>query len=82
MENVIVKEDNASRNKWKLARVVEATEDEDELVRKTMLQLGQSNLKRKCERLSQPSKFVLIESNHQILLSENCRIYLIPPIFF
>lgn len=52
---VIVKEDNVPRNEWKLARIVETSEDDDGLVRKVKLQMGQSNLGRKGERLKQPS---------------------------
>ena len=52
---VIVKENNAPRNDWKLARIIEANEDDDGLVRKVKVQLGQSNLGKKGERLTQPS---------------------------
>ena len=52
---VIVKEDNVPRNEWKLARIVETSEDDDGLVRKVKVQMGQSNLNRKGERLTQPS---------------------------
>lgn len=51
---VIVKEDNAPRNEWKLARVVETSED-DGLVRKVKVQIGQSKLGKKGEHLTQPS---------------------------
>ncbi|KAJ8371926.1 hypothetical protein AAFF_G00298780 [Aldrovandia affinis] len=49
---VIVKEDNVPRNEWKLARVVETSEDDDGLVRKVKLQIGQSNLNSKGKFLS------------------------------
>ena len=52
---VIVKDDNIPRNEWKLARVVEAREEDDGLVRKVNIQIGQSNLGKKGERLTQPS---------------------------
>ncbi|XP_048846374.1 uncharacterized protein LOC125717469 [Brienomyrus brachyistius] len=68
---VIVKEDNIPRNEWKIARVVEASADDDGLVRKVKVQIGQSNLGKKGERLIQPSFLsrpvqkivVLVENN-------------------
>ncbi|XP_052430381.1 uncharacterized protein LOC127971416 [Carassius gibelio] len=50
---VIVKEDNVHRNEWRLARVVETSADDDGLVRKVKLQMGQSKLGKKGERLTQ-----------------------------
>ncbi|KAI2646031.1 Glycine--tRNA ligase beta subunit [Labeo rohita] len=68
---VIVKEDNIPRNEWKLARVVETSKDDDGLVRKVKLQMGQSNLGKKGERLAQTSflerpvqKLVIIVENN------------------
>lgn len=52
---VILKEDNIPRNEWKLARVVEANEDDDGLVRKVKIQIGQKDLGKKGERLKQVS---------------------------
>ncbi|CAI5660438.1 unnamed protein product [Oreochromis niloticus] len=52
---VILKEDNIPRNEWKLARVVEANEDDDGLVRKVKIQIGQKELGKKGERLKQVS---------------------------
>ena len=52
---VIVKENNTPRNEWNLARIIEANEDDVGLVRKVKVQLGQSNLGKKGERLTQPS---------------------------
>ena len=52
---VIVKDDNSPRNEWKLARIIETYKDDDGLVRKVMVQMGQSNLGNKGERLTQPS---------------------------
>ncbi|KAL1268410.1 hypothetical protein QQF64_033773 [Cirrhinus molitorella] len=52
---VIVKEDNIPRNEWKLARVIETSADDDGLVRKVKLQMGQSKLGKKGERLTQTS---------------------------
>lgn len=52
---VIVKEDNVPRNEWRLARVVEASVDDAGFVRKVKLQMGQSKLGKKGERLTQES---------------------------
>ncbi|KAM9709232.1 uncharacterized protein ACNS7B_023621 [Menidia menidia] len=52
---VIVKDENTPRNEWPLAKVVEAEEDDDGLVRKVKIQIGQSKLGPKGERLTQPS---------------------------
>lgn len=68
---VIVKDDNIPRNEWKLARVVEARADGDGLVRKVKIQIGQSNLGKKGERITQLSSLerpvqklvVLVEQN-------------------
>lgn len=71
---VIVKEDNIPRNEWKLAKIVEANIDDDGLVRKVKIQVGESNLGKKGERLKQPSCLerpvqklvVLVENNSSI----------------
>lgn len=52
---VIVKDENTPRNEWPLAKVVEAKEDDDGLVRKVKLKVGQKKLGPKGERLTQPS---------------------------
>ena len=52
---VIIWDDNVPRNQWNLARVIEAKEDYDGLVRKVKIQLGQRNLSEKGERLVSPS---------------------------
>nr|XP_046230542.1 uncharacterized protein LOC124051127 [Scatophagus argus] len=52
---VIVKEDNVPRNEWRLARVVEARKEDDGLVRKVKIQIGQSKLGKRGERLAQPT---------------------------
>ena len=41
---VIVKEDDVPRNQWRVCRVVEALPDEDGLVRKVKLEVGNRNL--------------------------------------
>lgn len=52
---MIVKDDNIPRNEWKLAKVVEANKDDDGLVRKVKIQMGQRELGGKGERLKQLS---------------------------
>ncbi|XP_063740237.1 uncharacterized protein LOC134864868 [Eleginops maclovinus] len=52
---VIVKEDNVPRNEWRLARVVEARQEDDGLVRKVKIQIAQSKLGKRGERLTQPT---------------------------
>ena len=52
---VIIKEEDVPRNEWKLAKVVEAPEDDDGLVRKVTVQVGERKLGKKGERLNQPS---------------------------
>ncbi|KAL7877209.1 hypothetical protein SRHO_G00038520 [Serrasalmus rhombeus] len=52
---VIVKDENTPRNEWPLSKVVEAQEDDDGLVRKVKIQVGQNKLGPKGERLTQPS---------------------------
>lgn len=68
---VILKEDNVPRNEWRLARVVETSADDDGLVRKVKLQMGQRKLGKKGERLTQISllerpiqKLVVIVENN------------------
>lgn len=68
---VIVKDDNIPRNEWKLARVVETRADGDGFVRKVKIQIEQSNLGKKGERITQLSLLerpvkklvVLVEQN-------------------
>ena len=52
---VIIKEEDVPRNEWKLAMVVEAPEDDDGLLRKVTVQVGERKLGKKGERLNQPS---------------------------
>ncbi|KAL3991912.1 RAB6A-GEF complex partner protein 1 [Sarotherodon galilaeus] len=52
---VILKEDSIPRNEWKLARVVETSEDDDGLVQKVKIQIGQKDLGKKGECLKQLS---------------------------
>ena len=52
---VLLKEDSTPRNVWKLARVVEASEDDDGLVRKVKVQVGTRDLGKKGEHLKQVS---------------------------
>ena len=50
---VIIKEDDVPRNQWRVCRVVEALPDEDGLVRKVKLEVGNRNLASSGKR-SQP----------------------------
>ena len=52
---VICKDDNVPRNEWKLARVIEATKDDDGLVRKVKILVGERNLNKKGKRTGMPS---------------------------
>lgn len=52
---VLVKGENTPRSEWPLAKVVETNKDDDGLVRKVKLQLGQNKLGPKGERLTQHS---------------------------
>ncbi|XP_041789702.1 uncharacterized protein LOC121604290 [Chelmon rostratus] len=67
---VIVKEDNIPRNEWKLARVVQTSEDDDGLVRKVKIQIGQRDLGKKGERLKQLS-FLERPVQKLVILVEN-----------
>ncbi|KAJ8364861.1 hypothetical protein SKAU_G00136920 [Synaphobranchus kaupii] len=51
---VIVKED-VPHNEWKLARVLDVCKDDDGLVRKATIQIGERKLSKEGERLSKPS---------------------------
>lgn len=51
----MVKEENLPRNEWKLAKLIEANEDNDGLVRKVKIQIGQRDLGKKGQRLKQLS---------------------------
>ena len=50
---VIIKEDDVPRNQWRVCRVVEGLPDEDGLVRKVKLEVGNRNLASSGKR-SQP----------------------------
>ncbi|XP_029967500.1 uncharacterized protein LOC115402944 [Salarias fasciatus] len=70
---VIIKEENIPRNEWKLAKVIEANKDDDGLVRKVKIQVGQRDLGSKGERLKQLSylerpvqKLVVLVQNESI----------------
>ncbi|KAK9513134.1 hypothetical protein VZT92_026696 [Zoarces viviparus] len=52
---VIVKEEEISRNEWKLARVLDVLKNDDGLVRKVKIQIGERKLGKGGERLSKPS---------------------------
>ncbi len=72
---VIVKEEEVPRNEWKLAKVLEVYKDDDGLVRKTTIQIGERRLGKGGERLSKPSivqrpiqkLVVLVEASKKIL---------------
>jgi hypothetical protein len=52
---VVLKEDDVNRNQWKLARIIEAIEDKDGLVRKTKIQISDSTLDKngkRCNKLT------------------------------
>lgn len=53
--DVVIVKDNIARNEWRLARVVDTSEDDDGLVRKVKVQIGQRHLGKKGECLTQPS---------------------------
>lgn len=71
---VIVKEEEIHRNEWKLARVLGVHEDDDGLVRRATLQMGERKLGKSGERLCKPSIIerpiqklvVLVESNSKV----------------
>lgn len=52
---VILKEEEIPRNEWKLAKVLEVWKDDDGLVRKAKIQIGEQKLAKGGERLSKPS---------------------------
>ncbi|XP_067301419.1 uncharacterized protein [Pseudorasbora parva] len=52
---VIVKEGEVPRNEWRLARVLEVYKDDDGLVRKVKIQMGDQKLGKRGERLIKPS---------------------------
>lgn len=52
---VIVKEEEIPRNEWKLARVLEVHKDDDGLVRKATIQIGERKLGKGDEPVSKPS---------------------------
>lgn len=53
---VMVKEDEAHRNEWRLARVKGTTTDKDGLIRRVKIHLGDSRLGKKGERLHKMSE--------------------------
>ena len=63
---VIIKEDDVPRNQWRVCRVVEALPDEDGLVRKVKLEVGNRNLASSGKR-SQPLA-TLERSIHKLVL--------------
>lgn len=69
---VIVKEEELPRNEWKLARVLEAYHDEDGLVRRVKLQMGERRARKQGECMIRPSiverpiqKLVIFIENNQ-----------------
>eukprot|EP00079_Xenopus_tropicalis_P036905 XP_017950676.1 PREDICTED: uncharacterized protein LOC101733728 [Xenopus tropicalis] len=69
---VIVKEEDIPRNRWRIAKVLEVQKDNDGLVRRVKLQMGDSKLSKRGERLTTPlilerpiqKLVVLIENNN------------------
>lgn len=53
--DIVIVKDEGPRNEWKLARVLEVFKDDDGLVRKTRIQIGNRMLGKRGERLSKPS---------------------------
>lgn len=69
---VLLKEEDAHRNDWKLARVIDTHKNDNGLVRHAVIQTGQKQLGKKGERLTQPSilqrpvqKLVVLVESHQ-----------------
>lgn len=68
---VIVKEQEIPRNEWRLGRVLDVCKDEDGLVRKATVQMGNRKLGKGGQRLTNPSIFerpihklvVLVDNN-------------------
>lgn len=52
---VIVKEGEVPRNEWRLARVLKVCKDDDGLVRRATIQMGNRGLGKRGERLTKPS---------------------------
>lgn len=52
---VIVKEGEVPRNEWRLARVLKVCRDDDGLVRRATIQMGNRGLGKRGERLTKPS---------------------------
>lgn len=52
---VMMKDEDLPRNEWRLGRVLEAIANQDGLVRKVKIQLGNRNLNHKGERICKPS---------------------------
>ena len=64
---VLIVDENAARNEWKLARVVEVMASNDGLVRSAKLQLATTQLDAKGKRLSDLSYFT--RPIHKLILS-------------
>ena len=54
-EEVMMKDKDLPRNEWRLGRVLEAIANQDGLVRKVKIQLGDRNLNHKGEHICKPS---------------------------
>lgn len=54
-DTVIVKEGDVPRNEWRLARVLKVCKDDDGLVRRATIQIGNRGLGKRGERLTKPS---------------------------
>ncbi|XP_073732301.1 uncharacterized protein [Misgurnus anguillicaudatus] len=52
--DIVIVKDEVPRNEWKLARVLEARKDDDGLVRKATIQIGDRMLGKRGERLTKP----------------------------
>lgn len=67
---VIVKEEGIPRSEWRLGRVLDVCEDEDGLVRKATIQIGNRKLGKEGQRLTKPS--ILERPIHKlVVLVEN-----------
>ncbi|XP_035854176.1 uncharacterized protein LOC118494390 [Sander lucioperca] len=67
---VIVKEDEVPRNEWRIGRVLDVCKDEDGLVRKVTVQMGNRKLRKEGQRLTSSS--ILERPVHKlVVLVEN-----------
>ncbi|XP_076853956.1 uncharacterized protein LOC143509279 [Brachyhypopomus gauderio] len=55
VDDIVILQEDAPRNVWRLARVLDVCKDEDGLVRRATIQLGERKLSDRGERLSKPS---------------------------